>query len=159
MRIRQACLKEIGQWSAAILTLTRPLLGFYLVFYMVFSVSIQQELWQRGGHVTLEQWAYHALLDGLGYPHHHHGNEEAASETPAQPTSDRPSVAVSLGLSLLAPPPDFLQIPFDGILVVGLATLATVLLGLASLRRIPLQQALPDGLRRAPPTPPPPSHR
>ena len=146
---------EARLWWAALSGLGRPALALYLTLYLVFSVSIQQELWRRGGHVTPEQWSYHVLLDSLGFPHHHHGGEEAS----AQPTQDNPprtSWAVPApGLNLLAAPPDFLKVPFDGTLTVALSLLAALATLMAPVRRWAFDRGLPDGERPPPPTPPP----
>ena len=46
-------------------------LSFYLVLYLLSSRTILDGLWFRGGHGTAEQWAYHVLLEELGFRQHH----------------------------------------------------------------------------------------
>lgn len=52
-------------------SLVRLALAIYFAVYLIAAGAITGQVWLRGGHVTREQWQYHARLEQLGIQHHH----------------------------------------------------------------------------------------
>ena len=85
------------------MSLARPfqlVLAAYLAVYLVWGGPLSAGLWLRGGHATPDQWAYHALLEGLGFGHHH-----GPAETPA-PAEDAPVSAPGVAVAARVPQPE-----------------------------------------------------
>lgn len=140
--------------------LVRSAVVTVVAVYLVWSVPLTSGVWDRGGHATPEHWAYHLLLEQLGFPHHHgsDGPAEAGTGAPAAtdggPTADArssPAAATRWIMAfpeLTALPPDTLLDPPDG----GSHRLpAEAMIG----RFRPSDQSVPPGARPRPELRPP----
>lgn len=142
--------------------LLRSALAAYLFLYAATAGALIGDAWGRGAHVTVEQWAHHGLLTGLGMGHHH-GDVDAgliAEAAPADPAEGGPSLA-----PVSVPPPGPLVVATQsqssgGPLLAGLLLVATGpdwrARGTAS-ERIGARLVVPIGLPAAPPQDPPPN--
>ncbi len=74
----------------------RVVVVVYLATYLAWAGPLTGASWAGGGHATPEHWAYHLLLEQLGF-HRHHGPVVAAPAGAA----GRPSE----GRALVPPPP------------------------------------------------------
>lgn len=133
----------------------------YLFFYATMAGALTGEAWGRGAHLSLEQWAHHGLLNGLGYDDHHghaavgvgdgasgpeRGADELALASVAFPLSVQ-AMVVAQSQSGSAP---LLAIPWLNLAGASWST------GDARSELLQARLAVPMGLLAAPPEYPPP---
>ena len=136
-------------WSA------RLLLALYLALYLVAVGPATSYVWARGGHVTLDQLAYHARLVQLGFPDHHerlaagHARDDGITGASRRLTTYLAS-ATPVFTTLTQP----LFFPESAPLALAGIVALLLLLEIGRRSRVP-DDPPPPGLRPAPPEPPP----
>jgi hypothetical protein len=70
----------------------RLALAWYLALYLALVGPLSCQLWAEGTHLTLEQWAYHELLEQAGLAEHHGGS---GHPLPSEPVGPWPQAALA----------------------------------------------------------------
>ena len=130
------------------------LTALWIGVYLIWGSLLTHRLWLHGWHTTPEQWAYHALMEQLGIPHHHGYVDDEPRSSPdgsAAATARR-----SDGPDLVAAQMVALAGPADGSSMLA-ATMGALVVGLGLTIRLVRRRPSTATRFPDPPEPPPPT--